>query len=123
MSMDIDRVNGLLSIVKEASGHPTKLSGLVAEAMRELEGHSAEAKKEHDKFQTEKAWQAEKAKAEAAEKAKKLAEEDAKSAALTSKPQAPVRPTPVVRPASEFKPEPEPESVKRREIPEEATNG
>ncbi len=96
MSMDIDRVNGLLSIVKEASGHPTKLSGLVAEAMRELEGHSAEAKKEHDKFQADVTAKAAKAKADA------------------------TRPQPTTRPAVETeKLEEDVGSVKRREIPAE----
>lgn len=47
MSLDLDTINGLLNIVKEAAGHPTKLSALGALAMKELEGHNAEAKKAH----------------------------------------------------------------------------
>jgi len=112
MSIDINRVFGLLSVVKEAAGHPTKLKSLGALAMRELEGLDADAKKEHDELLKKDAAEAAKAKADAAAKAKKLAEDDEKSAKLTS------RPVPVVKPA-----EPEPdEPVKRREVPEEATN-
>lgn len=84
MSLDIDRINGLLSIVKEASGHPAKLSGLVAMAMKELEGHSAEAKKEHDKILADEAKALAAAKASDADKAKRLADEEARKAHLTS---------------------------------------
>ncbi len=87
MSLDLDKINGLLKIVKEAAGHPTKLKSLGALAMRELEAHDAEAKKEHDELLKKDAAEAAKAKADADAKAKKLAEADAKSTELTSRPQ------------------------------------
>ena len=109
MSLDIERINGLLSIVKEASGHPAKLGGLVAMAMKELEGHSNNAKIEHDKIIAQEQKDAAAKKADEAAKAKKLAEEEAKKAELTS------RPAPKARPAVELPDEPEPETeVKRR---------
>ncbi len=127
MSLDLDKINGLLKIVKEAAGHPTKLKSLGALAMRELEAHDAEAKKEHDELLKKDATEAAKAKADADAKAKKLAEADAKSAELTSRPQEPKRPTPVVRPTAEFEQKEEPtettESVRRREVPEEVNHG
>lgn len=124
MSLDIDRINGLLNIVKEASGHPSKLSGLVAMAMKELEGHNAEAKKAHDEIvKTENAEVAKKRQAELDKQAKALAEEQHK-AHLTSQPQEVKKPLPVARAADEFEPEPDTtEPVSRRNVTEEVTNG
>ena len=115
MSLDIERINGLLSIVKEASGHPAKLGGLVAMAMKELEGHSNDAKIEHDKIIAQEQKDAAAKKADEAAKAKKLAEEDAKKAELTSRPVPKPTSVPTARPAVELPDEPEPETeVKRR---------
>jgi hypothetical protein len=119
MSLDIDRINGLLTIVKEAAGHPTKLRSLGALAMRKLEGRDADAKKEHDELLKKDAADAAKAKADADAKAKRIVEEDAKKNELTSRPQVKAV-VPKVAPVAE---ESEAEPVKRREVPEEVTNG
>lgn len=132
MSLDLDRINGLLSIVKEASGHPNKLSGLVAMAMKELEGHAAEAKKAHDKILADEAAEVAKKRQADLDKQAAQAAKDNKSAELTLKPQEPSKP--IARPATEFKPEPkeEPEAdeysttaepVQRRNVTEEVANG
>ncbi len=124
MSLDIDKINGLLKIVKEAAGHPTKLRSLGALAMRELEAHDAEAKKEHDGLLAKDAAEAARVKADATAKAKKLADEEAKKAELTSKPQVPVRPSvPAARADDEFEPETDDQPIRRREVPEEVNHG
>lgn len=120
MSLDLDTINGLLNIVKEAAGHPTKLSALGALAMKELEGHNAEAKKAHDeiiKAENEEAVKKRQADLEAQAKAVK---EEERKAHLTNQPQEPARP--VARPAAEFKPEPDDgktDPVGRRKVSEE----
>jgi Skp family chaperone for outer membrane proteins len=124
MSMDINRIAALLHIVKEASGHPAKLSSLAAAAMKELEGHSAVAKKELEEQLKAEAEEAAKVKAVEQDKAKKIAEEEAKQQSLALRP--------VARPAKEFEPKPTFESgevkpdfepVRRREVPEEVNHG
>jgi hypothetical protein len=130
MSMPVDRINALLNIVKEASGHPTKLSGLVAMAMKELEGHTTDAKKEHDEIIAKEAAEAaRKRQAELDKQAKAMREEEGK-AKLTSQPQEVKPPAPVARPATDFKPAEEPDDtytdtgeVKRRDVSEEVANG
>lgn len=121
MSLDLDRVNGLLNLVKEAAQHPAQLAPLGQLAMRELQGHAAEAKKEHDKILVEEAAKAAEVKAAADVKAKEIADKDAKSAALTSKP------IPVARPAEGFVRQPaeptEGETVRRRDVPQEEAHG
>lgn len=94
MSLDIDRINGLLSIVKEAAQHPTQLASLGTLAMKELRDHNAEAKKEHDTFLAEQAKEAAAKKTEADLKAKKLADEELEKAELTGKPQEVKAPEP-----------------------------
>ena len=130
MSLDIDRINGLLNIVKEAAQHSTKLRGLVAMATRELEGQSADALKEHEKLLADEAAEVAAKKQDALKKQQAQAAADIKSAELTSKPQEVKRPEPVARPASDFKPETSDDDytdvaspVRRREVPEEATHG
>ena len=86
MSLDIDRINGLLNIVKEASGHPSKLSGLVAMAMKELEGHSNDAKKEHDKIIADENKEIAAKRQDELNKQAAQAAKDAKSAELTLRP-------------------------------------
>ena len=124
MSLDLDKINGLLNIVKEAAGHPTKLAALGALAMKELEGHNAEAKKAHDEIaKAQNAEAAKKRQAELDKQAKALAEEQRK-AHLTSQPQEVKKPLPVARAADEFEPEPDTtEPVSRRNVTEEVTNG
>jgi hypothetical protein len=78
MALDLDKINGLLNIVKEAAGHPTKLAALGTLAMKELEGHNADAKKAHDeiiKAENEEAAAKQKALDDA--EAKRLANEEA----------------------------------------------
>ena len=167
MSLDIDRINGLLNIVKEAAGHPAKLSGLVAMAMKELEGHSNDAKKEHDKIIADENKEIAAKRQDELNKQAAQAAKDAKSAELTLRPHPTPeqikadrdaaaakqqalaaaeakrkadleeanrqvqsqRVEPIARSAASFQPEPEPdeypatETVKRREVTEELTNG
>ena len=68
------RVAELLHIIKEAAGHPGKLPGITAMAMRELADLEAEAKKEHEALLAKENEALAKQQAEATEKAKKVAE-------------------------------------------------
>lgn len=111
MSIDLDRVLALLRVVKEAAQHPAKLAPLGQLAMKELEGHSAEAKEEHDAIVKKEKEEADakqleefnkrqaaiaKEKEEAEANAKAKAEGDAKAqAALAAKAEPEdTRPTP-----------------------------
>jgi hypothetical protein len=150
--MDIDKINGLLNIVKEAAGHPTKLAALGVMAMKELEGHAKDAKIAHDKILADEAKEAAAKRQDELNKQQKDAKNDERSARLTSQP-APVtkptpaqeqeqrdksmkvgalKPEPVARPATDFDPGPDQQAddytetdtpVQRRNVTEEVANG
>lgn len=122
MSLDLNKINGLLNIVKEAAGHPTKLSALGALAMKELEGHNAEAKKAHDEIIKAENEEAAKKRQAGLDKQQKAQAEEQRKAHLTSQSQEAEKPKPVARPAAEFKPEPDDgktDPVGRRKVSEE----
>jgi hypothetical protein len=95
MSLDLNRVAGLLHIIEKAAGHPGKYTGLTAMAQRDLASLEVDAKKEHEELSAKEAKAEEEAKAKVMAKFKADAEAEDKKR-MAEQPRA--------RPASDFEP-------------------
>jgi hypothetical protein len=132
--MDWNNIAGLLHIVEKSNLHP-KLASLGQLAMKELEGHAADAKKAHDEIIADENKKIAAKRQDELKKQQTEARKDEHSAKLTSQPQEvkkPEPPKPIARPAEDFVRQPaeseEPEAdtyppttepVRRRDVPAE----